>query len=366
MGFEVEPVSRWQRWARWIGFLILVVVSIHGIRQFVTGDAGAVTEYWSRRYAVLPMVLIFALADVAVEIMAWMLVYQRFGIRAIDRVGAAVGLSGKAGLLLPAQLGRLIRPDEMVRLGRGTLPECLKAEAVVFVLDSISVLALFAALVAYRVHGALAPLAGAAVIMVALLFGNWILKILSGTALRLPTGFWWSWQTFAIVVLQTTGWVAHGLAFFMLASDLPGNVGLWDSLFLAPGSAVLGLGSGLPGGIGATEALLGASMGVRGVPQEHLAMGVAAFRIVTFWLLLPMGWLALAYVGRRSRKLRETSQLGHSNPGLGNRDSGLGNRDSKPGTRNPEPGTRTSDLGTRTSELGTRSPNLGPRTTPRR
>jgi uncharacterized membrane protein YbhN (UPF0104 family) len=105
--------------------------------------------------------------------------------------------------------------------------------------------------------------------------------------------------------------MAHGLAFFILASDLPGEVGLWDALFLAPGSAVLGLGTGVPGGIGTTEALLGASMGIRGVPQEHLAVGVAAFRIVTFWLLLPLGWLALAYVGRRVRKQREAASPDH-------------------------------------------------------
>lgn len=302
---QERTVSGWQRWARWVGLAILVVVSAYGIREFINGDAVAVTAYWSHRYTILPVVLIFAMMDVTVEMIAWMWVYTRFGMKAIDRVGLAVGLSGKAGLLLPAQLGRLVRPDEMVRLGRGTLPQCLKAEAVVFVLDSISVLALFAALVAYRVHGLLAPLAGAAVIGTALLMGNWLLKLLSGTKLELPRGFWWSWVTFLIVVVQSTGWMAHGVAFFILASDLPGNVSLWDALFLAPGSAVLGLGSGVPGGIGATEALLGASMGFKGVPQEHLAMGVAAFRIVTFWVLLPLGWLALAYVGRKARKLRE-------------------------------------------------------------
>jgi len=333
---EPEPVSKWQRWARWIGFGILVVVSIHGIREFVNGDAAAVKAYWISHYQLLPMVLVFAMVDVSVEVMAWMWVYQRFGIRAFDRTGAAVGLSGKAGLLLPAQLGRLIRPDEMVRLGRGALGECLKAEAVVFVLDSISVLALFAALVAYRVHGALSLVAGATVIGVCLFLGNFILKLLSDTKLELPRGFWLSWTTFAIIVLQSTGWIAHGLAFFMLASNLPGDVGLWDSLFLAPGSAVLGLGSGVPGGIGATEALLGASMGFRGVPPEHLAAGVAAFRIVTFWLLLPMGWLALAYVGRQARKQREAAD-GRADRGGAPDDQGPGLAGDSPGVGESTP-----------------------------
>jgi uncharacterized membrane protein YbhN (UPF0104 family) len=252
-------------------------------------------------------VLFFGLLDVSIEMVAWVWVYRRFGMKVRDVTGVAVGLSGKAGLLLPAQLGRLIRPDLMVRLGRGSMADCLKAEAVVFALDSISVLALFAALVAYRIHPVLGPIAGAVVIGTALYLGNRILGLLSDTRLALPRGFWWSWTTFAIVVVQASGWIAHGIAFYVLASDLPGNVGLWDSLFLAPGSAVLGLGSGLPGGLGATEALLGVSLGLKGVPQEHLALGVAAFRLVTFWVLLPIGWLGVAYATRRARRSEGTA-----------------------------------------------------------
>ncbi|MCP4903192.1 MAG: hypothetical protein GY906_40030, partial [bacterium] len=198
---ESSPrLSRWQRWARWVGLAILVVVSAHGIRQFMAGDATAVTEYWSQRYLILPLVLFFGMMDLAIEMTAWTWVFHRFGMRSRDLTGVAAGLSGKAGLLLPAQLGRLIRPDLMVRLGRGSLADCLKAEAVVFVLDTTSVLALFAALVAYRVHPGLSLVAGATVIGAVLYLGNRVLKFLSGTTFDLPQGFWWKWETFAIVV----------------------------------------------------------------------------------------------------------------------------------------------------------------------
>lgn len=56
------------------------------------------------------------------------------------------------------------------------------------------------------------------------------------------------------------------------------------------------------------EALLGLSLGQQGVPEEHLAVGVAAFRIVTFWVWIPIGWLALALVGRQSRRLRRAAR----------------------------------------------------------
>jgi len=310
-----EPVTGWQRWARTFGIVILAAVSVYGIHKFMAGDAAAVTAYWSKRYTILPLVMVFAAMDVLIEMTAWMWILERFGIRARDLTGAGVALSGKAGLLLPAQLGRLIRPDLLVRLRRATLAQGLKAEAVVFVLDSTSVLALFAALVAFRVHPALTPFAGLAVIGVTVILGNRIVRILAGTRLELPPAFWWRWQTVAIVILQSAGWIAHGLAFYVLASDLPGNVTMWDSLFLAPGSAVLGIGSGLPGGIGATEALLGLSLDFNEVPKEHLALGVAAFRIVTFWLLLPVGWIALAWVGRRAKKTADRE--GPGTPGDG-------------------------------------------------
>jgi len=295
-------VSRWQRYARIIGFVILAIVSIHGIREFMAGDAATVTEVWSGKLVILPLVLVFAILDVCLETAGWMWIFERLGLRARDLTGAAACIAGKAGLLLPAQLGRLIRPDLMVRLGRGTMAQNLQAEAAVFVLDSISVVALFAGLVAFRVHPALGPLASAVVISVSLFIGNRLVRILSGTKFEFPSSFWWSWQAFAIVLVEAAGWISHGIAFYFVASDLPGNVGLWDGLFFAPGSALLGLSSGLPGGIGATEALLGASLGFNGVPQAHLAVSVAAFRVITFWLWLPVGWLALMWGGRQARK----------------------------------------------------------------
>lgn len=295
----------WQRWARRVGYLVLIAASIWGIYEFATGDSAAVMEYWRHHFQVLPLVMLFAALDVTVEITVWTWIYHRFGMRSRDRTGVAVGLSGKAGLLLPAQLGRLVRPDLMVRLRRGTMSEGLKAEAVIFVLDATSVMSLLVALLAWRVQPVLAPIAVAAVIGTSLMLGNRILKLLSGTRFDLPTGFWWSWQTAATMCFQILGWTAHGLAFLALASGLPGHVGLWDALFMAPGSAVLGIASGLPGGIGATEVLLGASLGLNGVPPEHLALGVAAFRIVTFWLLIPVGWLALGYANRQARMLAE-------------------------------------------------------------
>jgi len=292
-------IPSWYRRAEFVGLLVLVAVTAYGIYGAATGDWAAVTQFWRAKLALLPLIVGLAVLDVALGGVSWVWVLERFGIRARDRVGARVYIAERAGLLMPAQLGRLIRPDAMVRLGRGSLPDCVKAEAAVFVLDALSVVALLAALVAWLAHPALGLLTGAVVVLSALLLGDLLSNQLAQTRFGMPKGFWWNRQSVAIVVVQMTGWVAHGVAFYVLVAGLPGNLTLWDALFYAPGSAVLGIGTGLPGGVGATEGFLGASLRLSQVPVAQLALVVAAFRAVTFWLWIPVGWVALAGIRRR-------------------------------------------------------------------
>ena len=298
------------KYARVFAFVLLAVVTVYGAYDLFTGDWTSAAEFWRSNLTVIPLVAILAMVDVALEAIGWMWVYHRFRIPAFDRGGVVSYLSSRAGLLLPAQMGRLIRPDAMVRLGRGTLSDCLKAEAVAFVLDSTSVFGLLAALVAFKYRPILAPFTALAVIAVVLFLGNWGAKFLSGTRLELPMAFWWQWSTLAIVVIEMIGWIAHGVALYVLIRDLPGDFTFLDSLLFGPGSAVLGVATGLPGGIGATEGLLGASMRLMHIPSEHLVLAVGAFRLITFWMWIPVGWLALGAVRRMARERRQAVQSG--------------------------------------------------------
>jgi uncharacterized membrane protein YbhN (UPF0104 family) len=251
--------------------------------------------------------------DVALEATGWMWVYERLGIKAFDRCGVNAYLAGRAGLLLPAQLGRLIRPDAMLRLKRGGLRHCLKAEAVAFVLDSTSVVTLLAALLAYLFHPLAAPVVALAVIAILLFLGDQLADMLTGTKLELPPAFWWRWETLAIILVEMAGWAAHGLARSLVIKGLPGDATIWDALFYAPASSVLGVATGLPGGIGATEGLLGASLRLMKIPSEHLVLAVGGFRLITFWLWLPIGWMALGVLKRRVAGLEDENLA----PGLG-------------------------------------------------
>lgn len=306
----------WMKHARSWALVLLAVVTVYGVYQFLTGDWEAAASFWRDKLAVIPWVCVLAVLDVALEAVGWMWVYERLGIKAFDFGGVNAYLAGRSGLLLPAQLGRLIRPDAMLRLKRGGLRHCLKAEAVAFLLDSTSVVALLAALLAYTLSPLAAPLAALAVIVVLLFLGDQLTNYLTGTRLELPAAFWWRWSTLAIILVEMAGWAAHGFALFLVIRGLPGEATLWDALFYGPASSVLGVATGLPGGIGATEGLLGASMRIMSIPGEHLVLAVGAFRLITFWLWLPIGWLALAVLRRRVAGLSQVPEV--ASEGVGN------------------------------------------------
>lgn len=296
--------------ARTGALILLVGVTAYGIYRFLTGDPMAATSFWRDKIGIIPLVFLLACLDVALEATGWMWVYERLGIKAFDSGGVNAYLAGRAGLLLPAQLGRLIRPDAMLRLKRGGLRHCLKAEAVAFVLDSTSVVALLAALLAYRIHPLAAPAAALAVIGVLLFLGDQLADMLTGTKLELPTAFWFRWKTLAILLIEMAGWAAHGLALYLVIKGLPGEATIWDALFYAPASSVLGVATGLPGGIGATEGFLGASLRLMKIPSEHLVVAVGGFRLITFWFWLPVGWIALAMLKRRVAFLDDVEMPG--------------------------------------------------------
>lgn len=304
------PARKIMEFARSIALVVLLIVTSVGVYTFATGDWTDVVQYWREHAAIIPMLIGFSILDVILESSAWMWSYARLNISAFNRPGATIYLAGRAGLLMPAQLGRLIRPDAMVRLGRASMTDCLKAEAVMFVLDGVSVLALLVGLLVFKVNTWLAIPATLLVAVVMVYPGDKLAELLAHTKLNFPAKFWWSWPTMGIVTVQMAGWVSHGLALFVVVATMPGAMTLWDSLFFAPSAAVIGTGTGLPGGIGATEGILGASLRFRQVPVEHLAIAVAAFRLITFWVWIPIGWLALLAVKRHRASLSPAENAG--------------------------------------------------------
>ena len=284
--------------SRAAAFALLGVVTAYGVYQFAGGEWRVALESWRGRVHVFPLVLALAALDVGLEMFAAMWVYERFGIRAFDGRGALASLAIRAGLLLPAQLNRLIRPDGFVRLGRGEMTRCLEAEGATFVLDTLSVLALIAGLAAWRLNPMAGPAAFLAVALTGLAVGRFASGWLEGTRFALPAEFWWRPSTLGIVAVEASCWLVHGAAFWVLVRGLPGGVGAVEAILGSALASVLGAVSGAPGGVGVVDGVLGASLHWMEVPGEHMALAVLGFRLASFWLWIPIGWIALVLTRR--------------------------------------------------------------------
>jgi len=284
--------------AKLAGLLLLAAVTAYGLHEFATGDWRSALGYWREKLWILPAVLGLAALDVLFEALAALGVYRRFGVRALDRQGAAACLAMRAGLLLPAQLARLIRPDAIVRQKGVPVAVAMKAEGATFLLDALAVAALVAALVTWRFLPWAAPVVAILFVAGALCAAHLCSGWLEGTRLDMPKGFWLHRGTLGIVGLECAAWVAHGAAFALLVQGLASGITFGDSIVVASVASVIGAGSGAPAGVGVTDGLLGASLGLMEVPPEQLALTVGGFRLATTFAWIPIGWAALVVTWR--------------------------------------------------------------------
>ena len=71
-----------------------------------------------------------------------------------------------------------------------------------------------------------------------------------------------------------------------------------------------------PGGLGAVEAALTAGLTAAGVPGGVAVSAVLLFRLLTFWLPVPLGWVALQLPGTQARPLTHPGHGGYPQEGI--------------------------------------------------
>ena len=97
-------------------------------------------------------------------------------------------------------------------------------------------------------------------------------------------------------ILQTVGYVgAFGAALAAFGYSLP--VTTLAITYLT--SNAVGAAVPSPGGIGPVEAALTGGLTVAGIPAGIAFSAALVFRLLTFWIRVPFGWLALRYLQRK-------------------------------------------------------------------
>ena len=113
-----------------------------------------------------------------------------------------------------------------------------------------------------------------------------------------------------VMALALWNWVADCLclAFSIRAIgvDVP-----WQGLVLAYSAGMAAAGVGLtPGGLGVVEAVLSASLVALGIKGHSALAAVLVYRLISFWLVMTVGWAVVAILTRA----REPQRGAHNGP----------------------------------------------------
>ncbi len=82
----------------------------------------------------------------------------------------------------------------------------------------------------------------------------------------------------------------------------------WDGVLVAYGAAqVAGSLAFIPGGLGIIEGSLAVILVAYGAGRVPAVSAALAYRLVSFWLAIAVGWIAVAVVARRTRRVRRAT-----------------------------------------------------------
>jgi uncharacterized protein (TIRG00374 family) len=269
---------------------------------------------------------VLSLLNYVLRIVRWRAYLGRLGHEVSYRFAGLTFTAGFAYTLSPGKVGEMVRARYYIPLGV-PLSDVAAAFFAERFLDLVAMVALATLLAATSSHYQSAILTGAAAAVVGLL----ALTLLPWSALgsrvssmqRIPRAIRVPLVKIANMLASTRtllrpGMLAKGFLLGLAAWALEGvGLGLLSSMFpsahvdLATAVGIYGVAvliggvSFLPGGLGSTEAVMTGLLVSQGFSLSQAVLITLTCRLVTLWLAVCLGWVAV--VGLRQRKMAEVA-----------------------------------------------------------
>ncbi len=298
---DVEPALRAaqgskMRYIRLGALIVFALITSYGLYLLFRGNWREVAAYWFARRRLLALAFCLSACDIFTDACIWQGILRQFGIRPGVRRGVLLFLSGYAGHLMPAQLGRFFRASEVARLGHGDFKTVAKVEIILLYFVIITSISVFTGAFLYRLWGVPAVVAPVCMIVAAMIATHIGIRWIPRLASLFPTGYWLRPATVLLALAAAIGWLFNGAILYLIFKDVAENLAYTQTIMIMTSNLFIGVMSGLPGGLGLTDSYIGAMMYWLKTPPEHLVMAVAAFRIITFALWIPIGWTAVLLI----------------------------------------------------------------------
>jgi uncharacterized protein (TIRG00374 family) len=296
---------------------VFALACLYGLR----GDLALISlAPLAHAWDLVALAALCSLLNYALRIVRWQRYLARLGKSLPAGFVSLTYIAGFAFTVSPGKVGEMARARYYSRLGI-SLPEVAGAFFIERLMDLVAMIVLAALIVttAPRYQFALWSAAALAVVVLALLtllpwsslaskfetttrlpgaltrFAAGAARALGAARSLLSPG-----ALFFGFLLGLVAWALEGLGLYSLGSIFP-------AAHLAPAAAVgiygvavlVGALSFLPGGLGSTEAVMTALLTTQGYAVGDALLVTIACRIVTLWLAVGIGWLAVLALRNR-------------------------------------------------------------------
>jgi len=277
---------------------LLACVTVFVAWRFLREDGLEALTTWQGNLGWVALAIAMNLIGVAMDAICWTWTYRRCGLTVRGRVGLALFMSGYALQFLPAQTGRLVRPEAARRLGLGALRRGVEAEASLVYLDLSAVGLLIVTLALWQWHPAAGLMAGLTLATAALAAAGMIARLLPAWAGALRPSLFWILPGALCLGLRVLDRCLIGTVMLVLLWPVAGPVAYSRVALYALIGDSAGSDSGMPGGLGVAEPVLGWLLQMAELPAAQIVIVVGLYHLITFWVMVPIGWAAWLYVQR--------------------------------------------------------------------
>lgn len=276
------------------GLFLLVVLTIFGVYQIRGENFTEIKKLVLSRWGFFLIACPLRLLDWVLDYYLWRCVLRKYSSGIPFMKSVWIYLSQGAGVILPAQLGRALRSYVLTKTTDVSISKAIIIE--IFYLLCVGVgafLVIFTSLGFYA-HSFVLPII---LCLLMLLFFPYLLKVLK------PLLSKWniylsdeSLNPYFIILLCigcSMGWAINGLIFYLLLGGKESGLYLSQVQMIILGNLFIATCSGIPGGMGLIETTIGVSLHWLHVQLPEIILVIALFRVITFWIWIPVGWFAL-------------------------------------------------------------------------
>ncbi|HOL18612.1 MAG TPA: lysylphosphatidylglycerol synthase domain-containing protein [Candidatus Hydrogenedens sp.] len=276
------------------GFIILAILTIVGVYQLKSENLLEIKNTITSRWGLFLGACGLRLADWILDFMLWRSVVVRARAKSPFVENLWIYLSQGAGIVLPAQLGRVLRAYVLSKATKQPITKTVSIEF--FYLLCVCEGAIVVILISLGFYSGffMIPLGLCFVSLflfpVVLKISNYLLKKWN---IFIPEELFDFHYVIILSVLCSIGWAINGIMFYLLLGGSESGLYLSQVQIIILGNILLAICSGIPGGIGIIETTLSISLHWINIQLPEIIVSIGLFRIITFWIWIPFGWLAL-------------------------------------------------------------------------